>query len=528
MIKRWLATLSSVAKETIIFTLLVFSGVAFAYDCNLSTVRCVGPGEEYNTTGVTHVETVFQSAVDAAQPGDIVAIRGGTYSHDIASPNQVFLSVSVSGTSGNPITITSQEGENARISGFGFTEGATDAARSDEVLIEITGNYIHVQDLELSDSAEYMIVLRGDYNVLERLYVHDGWGNMLELGQGDADNNIIRHSEFARSRHGTGIVIAPLQGSPELQLENNIIEYNISHSHGREPDGSRVPPATGDPAGGGNSDAIAAGKLCQDFDLNANICPGNIVRYNVGFSNIDDGFDFSLGEGSKIIGNISFSNGPEGGKGYKILSYVTGGLYHIANVSIANSGRGFEPRHYDNGAFINNLSASAPNHGISYAASINDNTNRIINNVVVNNTTEFPDMTYPTAATLTTNWLSQSNGDPSLPNNTFSPSSITTGVEGADVQTRIASIVAQVKAAFQPAQSSPLVDAGTFVADVHCATADDDPTTPHDANDPDCLHWAGSAPDIGPFEYGLTGGGGTPSTARLKVPTNISLQVTGP
>jgi hypothetical protein len=44
------------------------------------------------------------------------------------------------------------------------------------------------------------------------------------------------------------------------------------------------------------------------------------------------------------------------------------------------------------------------------------------------------------------------------------------------------------------------IDRGTFIPGFHCVRADDGPS-PYPANDPNCVHWRGSAPDIGAFEY---------------------------
>ena len=49
---------------------------------------------------------------------------------------------------------------------------------------------------------------------------------------------------------------------------------------------------------------------------------------------------------------------------------------------------------------------------------------------------------------------------------------------------------------------SPAIDAGTWVSGVHCDRADDGPV-PYPANDPNCLHWRGAAPDVGAYEHGI-------------------------
>lgn len=47
-----------------------------------------------------------------------------------------------------------------------------------------------------------------------------------------------------------------------------------------------------------------------------------------------------------------------------------------------------------------------------------------------------------------------------------------------------------------------LVDRGEFITGFHCDRADDDPQSAYPSGDPNCIHWRGSAPDIGYYEYG--------------------------
>jgi hypothetical protein len=55
--------------------------------------------------------------------------------------------------------------------------------------------------------------------------------------------------------------------------------------------------------------------------------------------------------------------------------------------------------------------------------------------------------------------------------------------------------------AYRPQAGSALIDAGVIVSGYHCPVADDRGQDPNAA----CRHWAGAAPDQGPFEAGLNG-----------------------
>src|SRR5207245_1581320 len=65
---------------------------------------------------------------------------------------------------------------------------------------------------------------------------------------------------------------------------------------------------------------------------------------------------------------------------------------------------------------------------------------------------------------------------------------------------------------------SPAIDRGTFVPGFHCDRADDAPV-PYPANDPNCIHWRGAAPDIGAYEYG-----GSQVTSPPRAPTGLQVR----
>lgn len=502
--------------------------ISLAYDCNLSTVRCVGAGQEYNTSVETYFENALQDALNAAVAGDTVVLTDALYQHVIGSPNRTMVTQTTDGTSGNPITITSQDGIRAHIESWGYPLGGAEPTRTDGVIFDIDGDYVHLKNIEVSGASSSAILWSGSFGLIQDMYIHDNWEAGISLGDNNVvvDGNTIEYNEVARSQHSTGIIIARRSSHTELN-QNNIIQFNLLHSNGFEPDGTKVSPVSGDTAGGGNSDAIGAGKDCHDRRTFAtggtvdNLCPNNIVRYNAGWNNADDCFDFSMGGGSVVMGNMGWNCGPEGNKGFKGLRNVLGGLTYAGNVAIGNYGRGIEPRFDTVGTVVNNTVFDSLAHGI--ITNYNSIGTAIQSNNLSYRNGSADILAIGGGATEQTNWTEDANGLPNIANLSFTYTDLVTGTEGTDVQTRIDSIIAQFRAALTPGTGSPLIDAGTFVSGVHCATADDDPVTPHDPNDLSCLHWIGSAPDIGAFEVGISGGGQVPSTARFKVPTNVTL-----
>lgn len=477
---------------------------AVAPDCSQKSIRCVGPGQEYNTS-VGHVEAAFQSAVDQAKAGDFIKIQGGTYTHnESTSPTKTFLEINVSGAAGQPITIEPFEGEKVTIEGFGYTEGTLGPSRTNERLIDVRGDYIHIYDMELSYSSRYGVVISGTNGHFERVTAHDSWNDnflIAAAGAGDefvVENNVLRYCHAYRSRHNFGIRLEI--GSNKVAFHsNNIIENCLSHDNGYQPDGQKVPPIDGDPAGGGNSDGILLGKGCHDLAAGAgvaNLCLNNIVRNNILWGNADDGLDTSAGAGTQIIDNISFNNGPEGNKGFKMLRTVAGPLF-MGNVAAQNDSRGFELRFETTGYAYHNLGFGHPLHDIYVAGSGPDV--KIYNNVTASLSKTNPDFSIPSGIDDKTNWATLGDGAPKLINS-IDTNTINLGLNTTPIKPRLIFIREQFREALSPVEGSPLIDKGTFITGIHCITADDDPTNPMVPTD-QCRHWNGKAPDIGAYEY---------------------------
>lgn len=500
----------------------MFSSISYAaFDpstCSQTAIRCVGSGMEYDTD-VTFPSSAFQTAINQSVAGDVVIVRDGTYTHNIAASSLYFLEINVSGTSGNPITIQSAEGEWATISGFGFLDDGSDPARQDEELIRVNGDFIVIKDMAFTNSSRYGITMNGSDGLVENVHVHNNWHEGIAIGRTGtvARRNVVRNSQLNNMRHGSGVVIS--RGSNDTnEISDSIIEYNISFDNGYQPNGTKVPAVTGDVAGGGNSDGFGVTKNCNDnASAGANICPNNIYRHNIAWHNADDGYDFSFGAGSQVIDNISFNNGPEGNRGFKTLRNVSGGLTFIGNVTLKNevppatSGRGIEGRFNDQGWVLHQISMNQSAHGIYVSSTIPAGTQ-------VRNSMEWGNGNPPAITSGVVQSTNHFNsGTPSIANPSFVYTDINTNPTSTSFRDRRDKIYEQIRAALVPADGSALIDAGTFVAGKHCATADDDATTPHNPADKTCRHWMGSAPDIGAYEYGLVDATGKPLPPTISV-----------
>lgn len=502
----------SLAAAIVSLSSISMNSHAAAPDCADAKILCVGPGQEYDTSSVTHVENVFNAAFNAAKPGDQIRIHGGDYYHRLNADSVNFLIMSTSGTASAPITIEPFTGEKVHFHGFGFPEGTSGPSRTSEVLFRVTGDYVHMKNIELSYSSRYGLVIEGSFGVYENLKVHDSWLNNILIGAGDkrVEGNIIRLSEVYRSRHHSGILIGPTGLTYTDYTIGNIVEDTLSYHNGFEPDGDKVPggaKGTGDPEGGGNSDGIESFKACHDSAQSVsgvdNFCPQNIVRGSIVWGNADDGMDHTFGDGSVIENNIAFNNGPEGERGFKGLRYVKGGISYVGNIAISNDARGFEPRMEKQGILYHNLSHHHDSNGFSIGFdSPSSSLAKVYNNVSVSNQGE--DFSISPGVESRTNWSGSSQGLAQFLNRNFIGDVVgfeSTAIwENWPVKIKLDYIRAQFRYAFMMKAGSPLIDAGTFIPGFHCDRADDAASNPMPV-DADCRHWKGSAPDIGPYEY---------------------------
>ena len=288
----------------------------------------------------------LQKAADAVYAGDTVHIRQGVYENKLnycAGSICKLVKVFISGTQECPITFQPYQGEQVILQGFGFEDadlngdGLADGPaypQKRETLFSIEADHIHLRGLELTNSQQVGLNISAKHSLVEHLWVHDNWTTGVLLNEG-ARNNHLRFLEIHNSRHHNGISLS--------LARDNLIEHVLSYKNGRQSDGRKVLPISGDPTGGGNSDGFGAFKACYDNAApGENLCTGNTYRNIIAFGNTDDGGDFSMSH-STIEDCISFANGPEGNRGFKILRAVPL-LNFYRNIALTNGSRGFEFR----------------------------------------------------------------------------------------------------------------------------------------------------------------------------------------
>jgi hypothetical protein len=509
-------------------------------------------------SGTSTAYKTLAGAAGVTNPGDIVEIRGGTYNVAVDTST----TLSRSGSASSPITYRGYQSEQVVFKGTYDVDSDGDGIRNwDEaaggdaagpssgdrgIAIEITGNYIRLSKVRIQWVYACLSVT-GNNNIVEEVVAHECWEGGLVVSQGD--NNTLRHNAAYRIRHRGGIGVNTPASSPST-TSGNVLYRNLSWKNGRQlPNDAKVLPFTGDPDGGGNSDGMSASKECVDSLGNPgsdlSLCNNLTYQENIAWRNTDDCYDTSIGN-SWVINNIGYDCGPNARVGWKILranrGYVFSGNILLGTGSSDSLDWGTRVRFNDtnntgtNSYIVHGISKgtfSQPGFLISEAA---DSTRCFLrNNVAWDNSSDFSE------AQPCTNSNNYAGGttDPQLANPTFSP---VTTVATAETCLASAPHAVTVKScwqalydgffnAYKPAAGSALIDAGVFISGYHCATADDSGSPP--PVDAACRHWRGSAPDQGPFEFGINGnpdrtrcaavGGCAPQGSAPQAPSQVRI-----
>jgi hypothetical protein len=449
------------------------------------------------------VYPTIQAAADAVRPGDRVLVRGGVYALSSHGENVI----SRSGTAIHPIVFEGYRSEQVVVRGVGFedrdlngdghADGPADR-RTRSALIRITGSYVEVRKMEVELAPYRAIQVDGSDGLIEEVRIRHCWMACVAVS---GSRNLLRYVEVHNARHHPGIYIVPLSGGPGPA--SNKIVRSLSYSNGRDASDRRVLPIPGDPVGGGNSDGLAMSKACKDaFPTNA--CTDELVLENIFWRNIDDGMDVSPAR-SWILGNVSIDNGPAGARGIKVLREGPGNVFS-GNVALAIHHRGFELRGKDTMAVLHNLAVGNTDKGI-WSVTRGSANGTYHNNIGYKNLSNV-DLRW-IGGEAENNWAT-AQGNPLLAHMT---ASINLVLPTGTVEQRWQHVMNQVVAAFTPVPGSPLIDSGRIVPGFHCPTADDNASSPMSPS-ASCRHWAGTAPDIGPFEFGLGMTSGSTASGR--------------
>jgi hypothetical protein len=327
-----------------------------------ATTWYIAPNGNDSATGTqTAPWKTLARAQQAAQPGDTIYLRGGTYTFTAATTSCATRRATVSGV---VLDKSGQPGQPIRYWAYpGETPILDFAAMKDDCRvkgIDVTANWIHLKGLEVTGAPQQP----------ENRLNHESWGVWINASHGIYEQLNLHHNM------GPGLFIK--DGSDNLVLNSD------SH-HNYDPYTSNGAGQSADGFGA----HISAGH------------PGNVFRGCRAWANSDDGFDLINAYSPVTIEqswawdhgylpgtrtSLPAGNGngiKAGGYGGK---YVPNGVKHVVRFSVAfgNKVSGFYANHhplaldfYNNTAFANgsdfNMLGIAPDGGPVYLGTLRNN-----------------------------------------------------------------------------------------------------------------------------------------------------------
>ncbi|NYI05534.1 right-handed parallel beta-helix repeat-containing protein [Allostreptomyces psammosilenae] len=280
----------------------------------------------------------IQRAVDLAEPGTVIEVRGGTYA---PSTNIQLLE---NGTSSQPITLRNHNGERVIIDGenMPYTPGAVGSTipRTERGAIHIEGDHWRLSGLEIIHGPYGVFGLDANNNVFDRLVTRDNYESGFHLQGASSNNQIINldsHGNRDPRKNGEsadGLAIKEGSGSGNVvrgaRLWNNsddgldywmfqspiLTESSLAWGNGFNR--WNLPDYTGDGNGfklGGNG--VAANHTVRNSIAWDNAVGGFIDNNNPGRHRIENstawrnpgaGFNFSRST-STLVNNLAVANG---------------------------------------------------------------------------------------------------------------------------------------------------------------------------------------------------------------------------
>jgi hypothetical protein len=280
-----------------------------------------------------------QKAVDLAQPGDVIAIRGGTYA---PTAN---IKILKSGTSDRPITMTNYAGERVVIDGeqLPHTPAALGGSipRADRGTIHQEASNWRITGLEIVHGP-YAIYCSGcNNNVFDRLVTRDNYESGFQLQGASSDNHILNLDSYGNrdprknGESADGLAIKEGSGTGNVvrgaRLWNNVddgfdaweflspirIENSVAYGNGFnrwnfpdfQGDGNGFKMGGGDedlPANHSVRNSIAFNNAAGGFIDNGN--PGSLtLDHNTAYRNAGTGFD-AADSRSALTKNLAVGN----------------------------------------------------------------------------------------------------------------------------------------------------------------------------------------------------------------------------
>ncbi|WP_051085235.1 immunoglobulin-like domain-containing protein [Hahella ganghwensis] len=432
----------------------------------------------------------------------------------------------------------------------------------------VVGDHWDIGFLEMryfiGDSSFAGVLLAGDHLRLHHNHIHNIWSDLIRnramvgsddsgVGAGhplvdsdepDASDILIDKNYLHHSRAGIGISIYPTGSGDLSQIFNITMAYNVLHSSGWRPDGTFQPcssSASNCVTGNfgelgssvwGNSDSITLQKNCHIGDPVTKVrCWDITIKHNIVFKAADDCIDTTVGR-MTLMSNIAWYCGPAARRGLKDFLPGSGPRRNFGNLALGTSPmmrgdwnepnmpffyQGTEWRVSGDNEFLvyNNSLAFWGRSGIDLLVQSNMapstfDSLKVKNNLGFGSPENFRYNGNISNRDESNNFSGIGGSEQvALGTSDFTGTDISLDwTQNATNEEIHRHLWLQFYNKFKPAAGSPLINAGIAIDGVHCTNPD--PVYPYPLStgyDDSCLHWTGSAPDIGAFESSGNGSG---------------------
>jgi RNA polymerase sigma factor (sigma-70 family) len=268
-------------------------------------------GSDSGTGTVGRPYATLGKAVAAVRPGQVIALRGGTYRPTTG------VAITISGEAARRITLSNYRGERPVIDASGLP--------GDEWMVTHRASYWTVQGLEIKNSRSHAYVCRAcRYNIFQRLSIHHNARSSLTLRDPGTVGNRVLDSDFFhnydpadRGRSGIGLAVKFGSG------ENNLIRGNRAFNNADNGFdlGEFTSPVTVErnwAYGNGFDRWNVAGwqSNADGFHLgggNPPLAGAHVLRQNYAWDNVNHGFSDAGNLGAlRLSDNTAFRNGGTG------------------------------------------------------------------------------------------------------------------------------------------------------------------------------------------------------------------------
>ena len=315
------------------YSLRIFSVIFFILYAVCSNAEEIGPGDD------------FEAAAMVLSPGAELVLRGGIYTFNEN------VTVSVSGTSIQPITIRSKDGEKAILE---------QSSASHNVIEVNNASWLVLKGLVIRGGSQGLRLINSDYITIEDCEIYETGDVALSANSGGTyEGLVIRHNHIHHT-NGTGEGMYLGCNYDGCRIANSVIEGNYIHHTNR----SSVEQGDGIEIKEGSYGNIIRDNVVHDTNYPCillystvgngapNIVEGNIV-WNSSDNTIQVAADAIISN-NIILGNVSFQPHQSGNPS---------NIEFVHN-TVINSGRGVEVSNITGSVLIANNAVYAPGGAI--------------------------------------------------------------------------------------------------------------------------------------------------------------------